>query len=147
MDSSDLTIDDDEFILRRIPVSTRWYDPGVGPQPAADAFRPHPQNDADGLSVSREASPAHPEFLNSAQVASRGRSADGYHVAVLRVSDLRQHGIRVMPAAQDDDPGHSLLPDINSANRKTDRVAELKQLLANTLTLRVDGPFPGRPGH
>ena len=145
MDVLGPNVDDDEFILRRIPVSMGWFDPEVSEKPAPDAFRPHPQHDVDGLSVSRAPSPAHPDFLTPAQLASQGRSPSGYHVAVLSVRDLRRNGIQLVPAPLADDPGHALLPDVNSANRKSNRVAEWKQLLANKLTLRVEGPFAGAP--
>ena len=134
-------IDDDEFLLRRIPVKQKWFDPAVSLQPAAEAFGPHREHDANGLSLSRLQSHAHPEFLTIEQVAQRGPSKDGYYVAVLRVRDLRAHGIQISPDPIDGDPGHVLLPDLNSIDRKTDNVTSWKQILANRLTLRVDGPF------
>jgi hypothetical protein len=90
--------------------------------------------------VSRANSSAHPEFLTAAQVA-RGRSREGYFIAVLRVADLRAAGIDVLPRPTENDPGHAELPGLNYADRKTDQVKEWEQLLAARLTLRVEGRF------
>ncbi|HUQ72653.1 MAG TPA: hypothetical protein VM165_24200 [Planctomycetaceae bacterium] len=91
--------------------------------------------------MSRAKSSEHPEFLLPEEVAALGPSQHGYFVAELAVKDLQQVGIRVVPDPQPFDPGHVLLPQLNSADRKSTEVAEFKQRL-KALTREVHGPFP-----
>jgi hypothetical protein len=127
-------IDDDEFLYRRIPVSQNWYDPRVDSRPSPEAFKPT-QYDDTGLSLSRSK-------YKSVEEAARGMEGKKYYVAVLRVGDLRAEGIPVEPRPKPGDPGHAEIPGLTYDNRKTDRAVEWKTLLAQTLCLHVEGPFP-----
>lgn len=133
MDNGTEPIADDELLYRRVPESPGWYDPAthvVNHQ----AFGPHKTNDASGLSVARAK-------YKSMEDAARGRPGKSYFVAVLRVGDLRQNDIKVVPRPKPNDPGHSELPDMNSDNRKADATLERQRLLSKKLCLRVEGPF------
>jgi hypothetical protein len=124
-------VGDDELIYRRVPVSCGWYAEGAL---SPNAFDPH-KKDLDGISVYRAS-------IVSIEQAARGPSKHGYYVAVLAAADLRASGIFVEPDDPDGtNPGHAKLPNLNASERKTDRVQELKELLAHRLVLRVEGPF------
>jgi hypothetical protein len=133
-------VDDEEFVLRRIPRSTGWYDPAadiVDPR----AFRP-PERDTTGLSVSRAKSDAHPDFRSAAEDAAAGGNASGYYVAVLRVGDLRAHGIDVVSKPElPENPGHAEIPMLTYATRKSDEATDAISLMAGKLIIRVEGPF------
>jgi hypothetical protein len=137
------SIADDELLYRRIPVAQDYYDPGKTPPLSPNAYKPH-ERDIDGLSLERARSAGHPEFCDAAECCADGRSPKGYFVAVMRVRDLRQRGIRVNADPLANKPGHALLPDMNSANRKSDSVAERMRVLAHELTIEVLGPYYGR---
>ena len=141
VECSDLDpIGDDELLYRRIPVSENWFDPGSGPLPSPEAFRPHKERDVTGISMDRARSPAHPDF-RTVEESGRGPSPKGYYVAVLRAGDLRAAGIEVVARPEQGNPGHAEIPDLNAISRRTDRAQELKRRLADELTLRVEGPF------
>ena len=123
-------IDDDELLYRKIPVSMKWYDE-YGVEPVA--FRPR-KDETTGISLDREK-------YRSPQEAAQGRSPDGYWVAVLRVGDLRNEEIEVVPNPIEGNPGHVLLPGINYIDKKKGHVLSWMELLAKKLTLRVEGPF------
>ena len=89
-------IDDDEFLHRRISVKSKWYDKLKSPKPVQEAFKPHPTDDPDGLSLSRAKSSAHPTFLDAETCARGGPSPDGYYIALLRVADLRAYGMNIV---------------------------------------------------
>ena len=137
-DSSDEILDS-ELIMRRVPVKASWYDPSRGLM--AEAFKPHKTDDKDGLSISRMRSELHPEFLTPKSVAQTGRSTAGYFVASVSVRELRIAGMQIVADATQDDPGHALITSLRTSNRNSDEVAEWTQMLAERLTIRVEGPF------
>jgi hypothetical protein len=141
MQMSPIPISDDEILLRLIPRKLEYYDPHRPTALSADAFKPHRANDVDGLSMSRAKNLEHPEFLTPEELATHGPSPHGYFVAELKAGDLRQNGIEIVPDPMAHNPGHVLLPRLNSANRKSDEVEEFMQRL-KTLTREVHGPFP-----
>jgi hypothetical protein len=134
------SIGDDEILYRKIPVALRWYDPQKSDKPSPDAFKPHKQFDTTGISLDRARTDERPEFRTAAQ-AGAGQSPYGYYVAELRVGDLRAAGIDVVAAPVPGNPGHVELPSLRTDNRNSDKALELRQRLANELTLRVHGPF------
>lgn len=100
-------------------------------------------NDTTGLSVTRAGSKSHPEFLTPGEVAAMGSNSSGYYVAVLRVGDLRNHGIEVVAKPLlPENPGHAELPMLTYATRKTSDAKDAASLLSGKLTIRVEGPFP-----
>ena len=125
---------DDELLYRRIPVSQRWYDPAADPKPMLQAFRPRP-DDVTGLSVVRG------EFYSTPEEAAQGPSKSGYFVAVLRVGDLRAHGIEVVARPVEGILGHAEITNLTAANRDSDKAKGIMELLAERLCLRVEGPF------
>lgn len=140
-------IDDDEFLYRRIPFKTGWYDPLKGPRPVQEAFKPHRENDPDGLSLSRAKSSRHPSFLDAERCAKSGPSPHGYYIALIRAGDLRTHDINIVASPiPDSDPGHVHLPQLKSANRDSNEVKSLAKLLADELTIEVLGPFRSSSG-
>jgi hypothetical protein len=134
------TVGADELLYRKIPVSLGWYDPSVSSKPSPEAFRPNRDRDGTGISFDRARSEKHPEFP-TIEEAGQGQSPDGYYVAVLRMGDLRSRSIEVVPRPIEGNPGHAELPALNSNNRRSDEAIELKRLLADELTLVVEGPF------
>jgi hypothetical protein len=129
-------IDDDEIILRRVPLSLAGcYDLGPPITLFAETFKPS-RRDTAGISVWRE------QFC-PIELAARGRPGKSYLVARLRVGDLRARGIEVV--ASDDEtygrPGHASIPLLNYAGRKDDQALEATRILALELTIEVVGPF------
>ncbi len=131
-------IGDDELIYRRIPVSMSWYSNG---QLSPEAFKPDPQRDITGISVSRSK-------YKSLEDAARGPGKKGYFVAVFRARDLRQRGIPVVPrpihpenpGSPEYDPGHAEIPALTAENRNSAAALETK-LALTTLAIEVKGPF------
>ena len=135
-----LSIGDGEFLHRKIPVSTGWYDLAVSPKPSPEAFGPHRIRDITGISLDRAYSELHPQFRTPEQSAT-GKSVSGYYVAVLLVGDLRACGIEVNASPEPDNPGHVELPGLRGDNKQSREVQEAMQLLARKLTISVLGPF------
>lgn len=131
-------IADDELLYRRIPASQGWYDPTQQNPLSSEAFRPNKERDAAGISLWRST-------YTSTSEAAAGQPGKTYYVAVLRMGDLRARGVEVVPDVDPNDParspGHAVIPTLNSANRRSVEATQLKKLLAEVLTLRVDGPF------
>ena len=125
-------ISDDEILFRRIPVSQGWYSQGVL---SPEAYRPR-YHDEDGISFWRA------KYRNL-QAVAHGPSPRGYWVALLRVGDLRTHGIECVPTESVEGAGHVSIPSLNHADRKKPLVEEMKVLLATQLTVNVEGPFHG----
>jgi hypothetical protein len=98
------------------------------------AFHPHATADQTGISLSRAK-------YKTVEQAGAGRPGKQYYVAPLRASDLKAKGLRVEPDPTPDDPGHCVLPDVNSGNRRDDATQELERELAG-LALPIAGPFP-----
>jgi hypothetical protein len=111
MDDGTEPVADGELLYRRISVASGWYSPGEVLNAAV--FAPHKTEDETGLSVWRAK-------YKTVEQAARGRAGKSYYVAILSAEDLRQLGIEVLPSPQPDDRGHAEMPDLNSANRKTD---------------------------
>jgi hypothetical protein len=126
-------IEDDEILLRRIPIAL--FDATSDPKPSAEAFHPMPY-DATGISVSRR------KYISAEEVARNPRGKS-YYVALLRMTDLRAEGIRVEPRPTADNPGHAEFPEIRYDNRKSVEVEQWKVALATRVCLGVLGPFPG----
>ena len=112
-------VDNEEILYRRVPFG--WFNSRVSPNPFADAFRPHRTDDTDGLSFYRA------RYKTPEEVAV-GRSKYPYHVAEVRVSDLRALGLTI--SVTENDPSHVLVPELNSANYKSDRTYEVAQIIA-----------------
>ena len=139
MSNEPIPIDDDELVYRRIPVRQGWYANGVlSPQ----AFHPR-RDEISGISVERAR-------FKSIEDAARGPSPDGYHVAVLKVADLRASGLHVVrrpevPGGYDE--AHAELPDLNAGNRRSDEAIHFKETLVVLAGHRpVMGPFTGISG-
>ena len=121
-------VDDDEWILRRIPDSQ--LDNAQRPQPVV--FRPSPDRDADGLSFTRV------KYATAAQVATAGQRAAMF-VAKLSARAVRAQGVRVEPDPRSDNTGHCLVPEMCAATKGSTRVRELQKFMADTC--EVLGPF------
>ncbi len=129
-------VDDEDLLYRRVALTKPFYDPDHR-MLTADAFKPDKNRDIDGLSMSRARSNEHPDFRTIEQI-SRGPSMNGYVVVELRAGDIRAAGMRVIANRLDDDPGHVLLPDLNSRNYKSVEVAEWKQRLRTLVRRQID---------
>ena len=130
-------IENDEHLYRRIPVQPQYYDPSQGPEPSPLAFHPR-KDDKTGISVFRA------KYVTPEQLAQSGRGKR-YYVAVLRVGDLRNHGLEVVPRIEGHAlPGHAELPNLTFENKRSDAAEEAKQILARKLCLKILGPFPSQ---
>lgn len=138
--SSEHADDDGLLMLGRVPAAQEWYDEATG-ELDVDAFKPHPTGDVDGLSVSRMKLENNPDFLTPEQLAGLGRSPRGYYVAIVRESALISLGVRVERAPTAQDPGHCLLSNMNSANRKSTEVKDWCHQLVEKHLVRVEEPF------
>src|SRR5262249_41455034 len=107
-------IDDDEVLYRRIPVSMGWYDPAVSKRPSPEAFKPRP-DDTTGLSLCRGGR------YNTPEQAAAGLAKRGYYIATLRVGDLREWGLEVVPRPVETVRGHVEIPELTAANWDTNR--------------------------
>ncbi len=123
---------DDEMIYRRIPASQSWYHPRSGIPLAFAAFKPT-KHDQTGLSVKRA------KYIRSIEDAARNPRGASYYIAVLRVGDLRAHGLDVIPCPLPGDPGHAELPALHYQARY--ETQPLQVLLSEKLCIRVEGPF------
>ncbi len=123
---------DDEILYRRVPESQNWFDPMTRDLSPA-AFGPN-KRDLTGISLSRAK-------LRSLDDAARGKAGKRYYVAKLRVCDLLNEGIRIVPTPTKDDLGHAELPDLNAGNRRSDDVVKVTNTLAKKLVFEVVGPF------
>lgn len=122
-------VEDAEILYRRVPAC---YMSESDPRPSPQAFHPQ-QRDTAGLSMFRA------KYRNAADVA-RGASKQPYYVAVVKASDLRRHGMTIVPRVETGGPGHVEIPELNYADRHSDRSLELKVLLVEKLST-IEGPF------
>ena len=127
---------DDEFLYRRIPASTGWYQSAKEPPLDPEAFRPN-RYDTTGISVSRE------KYTSIAE-AARGQPDKDYYVAVFRAGDLRAAGLEVAARPVEGNPGHAEISSLRHDNRKSKQVIEWRFQLAHRLCLRIQGPFRSR---
>jgi len=127
-------VEDDELLFRRIPASQNWYQPSALHPLSPAAFGPHKDRDSRGISVWRAK-------YRTIDEAARGQPGKAYYVAILRAGRLREAGVEVLPDVEDSGPGHCVLPQLNAAQRRSDEVAQLKWLLAESLVESVAGPF------
>lgn len=128
-------VDDGEWLLRRIPED---QGPTTGDaRPSHLAFRPHRTRDADGLSLYRES------MVTPSELAGWGRTGKNYFVARVRVSAIRELGMRLVTAPDHAGrPGHIVIPQLNSATRSGD--AETAWQIQLTEMCSVEGPFEGQ---
>jgi len=131
-------IDAEELLCRKVSVNSGWYNL-EGKKLSPDALRPR-SDDTEGISLDRANSPSHPEFRSMEQ-AAKGRSANGYYLAIFRVGDLRSQGFTVEADSLEGNPGHALLKDLTYGNCKEPQSREKMALLAHKLVIRVEGPF------
>jgi len=124
---------DDEFLYRRIPVSTNWYEAKRIPPLEPEAFRPN-RNDDTGISVSR----AKYKTIDQAAI---GRAGKQYFVAVFRAGDIRAAGMEIAARPLLDDPSHAEITSLTYDNRKSKEAIQWRATLAEQLCLRVEGPF------
>ena len=89
--------------------------------------------------MDRAKSDRNPRF-RTIRESARGRSRDGYFVALLRAGDLMAADIAIRCRPTDDNPGHVELPQLHAENRRSNEARELKEKL-RTLCLKVEGPF------
>ena len=134
-------LDDNEIIYRKVPVSQNWVNAETG-EVDANAFRPHRDNDIDGISMDRARSVNAPDF-RLPQEAGSGASRRGYYVVALRISELRAHGIEVAPKPIPDNPGHVELPGLRADNRNGDDAKGIMDFLARHKCDTL-GPFNDR---
>jgi len=128
MDDELKPVEDDEFVLRRVPGSFVRLDLPDPIQPTA--FRPHEKNDTDGLSVYRACYVKDvSDVLHAVPPERRGM----FFVIQLRVSNLKALGLNVVPSPEEDDiPGHCVIPELSwpSYQANKERMKEVQVELA-----------------
>jgi hypothetical protein len=83
------------------------------------AFRPHPKNDADGLSFFRES------LIDAKSVAESARNpAEYYVVARLSVAELNRLGLTVVESEIPDLPGHCHIPELAASIYHQDKASK-----------------------
>lgn len=129
----------EEVILRRIPEAQMDF--GSPRMPLPDGFAPHSTNDTDGLSVYRE------KHHSPADIAGfRTRGTKPMWVVKIPVQKMNDLGLTLRPdplkatASLPAQPGHALIVDMNSKNRKSDQVENWKRQLVEA-AVEVVGPF------
>jgi hypothetical protein len=126
-------IGDDEVLYRRVPVSQKWYTPGVDAELSRYAFNPS-ENDTTGICFSRAK-------YKTVEEAAVGYPGKRYYVAKLSASALRAIDIEIIPDPRPGDPGHCELRTLFYENRKSNQSIETMELLANN-AFEVVGPYP-----
>lgn len=116
-------VGDDEILLRRVPLA--YYDHQES-RPTRQAFAPR-RDDDNGLSFYRN--------INPADLAVAQTTGKPGNVAAVRAKDLRALGLSVV--ADEKDPTHVLVPEVNAANRKSDGTIEITQRLADEIAEMV----------
>src|SRR5207248_3324791 len=112
-------IADDEFLLRHIPGGTLWQAPG--PRITSANFQLRHDRNETGVSVTRLSITSPQRLLELVG----GSLQKGSQVAIVRSSDVRALGLRVVPKPLDDDPGHA---EIQSDRLSLDHHACRKKL-------------------
>lgn len=112
---------------------------------SANAFDPHPTRDTDGLSVYRRV------FHTPQEAADfRTKSKSKAWVAELPASAITALGLTIEPkplhasADMPAQPGHSVVRELNSKNRKTPQADQWRQQLLAAVTA-VTGPYEPSP--
>jgi len=139
-----------ELLMRKVPAGGHFFNPA---RPAESplgvtwlAFKPT-REDSDGLSLSRMKSAAYPDFLSLEQFAARicdGKAPEKhFYITVLSVDELIDPmglALQLTPDPVDRDPGHLLIPRLNSALDKPTRDS-FALTLARAHCQRLIGPF------
>jgi hypothetical protein len=108
-------VDDDEFVLRRIPPGTTWQAPG--PRITSRNFELRRDSDETGVSVSRRkiTSPEALLLLIPSDIVLRMGPVTEWRVAHANVGEIRKLGFNVEPDPLPDDPGHALIASASSS--------------------------------
>lgn len=126
-------VEDAEVLLRRIPGAFR---PDPTRPPALDAFLPHRSNDPDGLSLTRE------KYADAAAVGRSAPAGKACYVGRLTAGQLRRTGLDVRPDPRPGNPGHAVIPSLNSAARGSPAIRAFARQLVAVCT-DIAGPFTG----
>ncbi|MBI1374286.1 MAG: hypothetical protein GC159_16340 [Phycisphaera sp.] len=120
-------VGDDERLYRRVP--SEWYNPRKGTKPIPQrAFMPRPwvsedkPGDMTGLSVSRA------DLTTVDHAATMPHNGKKAHLAEFGVSDVVELQLTVKTDPLADDLGHSLIPELNSLDRRDpDKEARMEE--------------------
>lgn len=112
-----------EYVLRRI--HKNQFDRAQDNPVLRLAFKPAPP-DTDGISVFRE------RFVSPTELANAGRKPGEYYVARLSVRELKDTLALSVIADPDENqqPGHALIPELNTSNALVPWSRELQRELA-----------------
>lgn len=135
MDDEIKNIDDEEILLRRIPTSENYWNPGDNLPLAKEAYHPR-DYDEEGISLSRK------KFIDNLNAFCENDRGSTYFVGKLRVEDVRELGIKIEPDPLKNAPGHVIFPELNYEDRYETKQKEWKVKLAHQLTFDITGPHP-----
>ena len=137
MTSGSDPIQEEEILYRRIPFNQNFFDFDrrcCTPQ----AFSPHKDRDQDGLSVYRD------KYKLPKDAATNSAGKHGL-LATFLAKKLMDLGIDIRPAPLQDDPGHALLPGLNSNDRKNVRVIQwIENLISHATICDPHGLLEGK---
>jgi hypothetical protein len=135
-------IQPEEIVLRRVPEVD--MDISLPGRPLPAAFDPN-KNDTHGISVYRES------FHTPEEAAGfRTKSKRKTWVARLKASSITALGLTIKPDPLEkrgelpEQPGHALIVELRTENRKSKEVDDWKELLVAAV-ISVEGPFEPPP--
>lgn len=141
-------VDSTETVYRRaVP---HWIKAGDVLEIATEAFLPHKTEDNNGLSLSREKSIEHPEFLTALEFVALSKKGKSYYAFSLKAEVIQSLGLEIVPdAIRPENLGHALVPALNSLERKRNkpRCLEIAESLARHVAQNpsiILGPYEGQ---
>lgn len=122
----------DEYILRRILNNKDYINLDL-PIPVQRAAVGPTKRDTDGLSVYRE------KFVSPREVAESGNNSAGYYVVRFNAQDIFDMGLDIIPDKIEDGlQGHSLVPQLSTGEKKSNRKLYVERTLALTKLISTD---------
>jgi hypothetical protein len=130
-------IDPDEIVYRRVVDRSGFYKSDRQPPLSDSAFKPAPR-DTDGISFTRA------KYVSADPIlaAAGGYQGKNYFVIEMRADDLMSLGVTFKPRPLPDDPGHTVIPELNIKVIDAPSAVMIRDR-ARRLPFKAHGPYPG----